>query len=273
MEKQTQKRTALEQRDGIQETLEGYRRFDYDYIPFGDWVMPDETYPFKPKFPDNCITAFLRFVMLTAGTVAIKLVYGARVTGKKNLRALKGKGALCVCNHFSFLDTLFVRQAVGHFRSWHTMSYYNNKTGVGGWFMRRAGMLPFSKNLKAVKCLHAEMERLLKKGKIINFYAERAMWINYQKPRPMLSGTFSYAVRFGVPVLPVFCTFQKNKKGHMKKLRINILPPVYADESLPRGERMEKMRRDAEESWKKCYESAYGIPMTYLPDRRKNKRT
>ena len=36
------KRTNLELRDAIQATLEGYRRFDYDYIAFGhNWFMPD----------------------------------------------------------------------------------------------------------------------------------------------------------------------------------------------------------------------------------------
>ena len=107
------------------------------------------------------------------------------------------------------------------------------------------------------------MERQLKKGKIVNFYAEQVMWTNYQKPRPMKDGAFHYAAKFSVPVLPIFCTFKRNKRGHLKRVRIHILPAVYGDETLPKTERMQEMKRRAEEEWKECYESAYGIPLRY----------
>lgn len=135
--------------------------------------------------------------------------------------------------------------------------------------MHHAAMWAFSTDLKATRKLVAEMERRLKEGAIVNFYAEQAMWVNYQKPRPMKDGAFHYAVRFGVPVLPVFFTFRKNKRGHMRALRIHVLPAVYADESLPRKERVEKMRRQAEQAWQDCYEKAYGKPLSYLPSARK----
>lgn len=262
----------MEKRDGIQSVLESYRRFDYEYIPTGtNWTVPDAKYRYRRKFPDTIITGFWRTMMQLVAPLAIKLLYGAKVTGKENLKALKGKGALCVCNHFSFLDTLFVRAAVGHYRSFHTMTQCNNKKGLGGHIIRHGGMLPFSENFTAMKNLVAEMDRLLKKGKIINFYAERAMWVNYRKPRPMKEGVFTYAVKFNVPVLPIFCTFEKNAKGHIKKLRINILPPVYPDETLGRKERAAAMCAAAQDEWKQCYERAYGIPLEYLPDKRTDK--
>ena len=216
------------------------------------------------------MVGFWRTVTFLFGPIFLKVWFGAKVTGRKYLKELKGKGALCVCNHISYLDTLFVRQAVGYFRSYHTMTQQNNRKGFGGHVIRHGGMLPFSENFAAMKNLTAEMERLLKKGKIINFYPEKAMWTGYQKPRPMADGVFYYAVKYGVPVLPIFCTFKKNKKGFIKKLRINILPPVCADDSLPKRERIQKMKLEAEVRWKECYEQAYGIPLEYLTDIRKN---
>lgn len=266
-----QKRTKKEKRDGIQNVLESYRRFDYDYIPFGhNWISPTADYDYRQRFFARCFTYFLLFLMRVFAPVLLWVAYGARVTGKKNLKRLKKQGTICVCNHISYLDTLFVRHAVGYFRSYHTMAPYNNKTGLAGWFIRRAAMLPFSESFDAMKNLNKEMQRLLGKGKIINFYAERAMWTNYQKPRPMKEGAFGYAVKFNVPALPVFCTFKKDEKGRMRKLRINILPPVYPDESLARRERAADMQRRAQKEWQECYENAYGVPLEYLPDRRKN---
>ena len=265
------KRTNLELRDAIQATLEGYRRFDYDYIAFGhNWFMPDGEFRYRQSFGGRLLSGFFRTVLKVLAPLLLKVAYGYRVVGKENRRALKKQGAIVVCNHISYLDTLFVRAAAGHYRSFHTMAPWNNKTGVGGWFMRHAGMWAFSANLAATKNLMREMERRLKQGKFVNFYAEQAMWVNYPKPRPMKDGAFYYAVKMDVPVLPVFCTFRKNRRGHMKKLRIHILPAVYADKSLPRAARIAKMKAEAEAAWKACYEEAYGKPLEYLPDRRKN---
>ena len=254
--------TKAEKHDKIQAVLESYRQFEYEYIPSGEnWIVPDEHFAYRKKFPECLVNGFWRTVMQVFGPLLIKVTYGAKVVGKSNLKAVKGKGAMCVCNHISYLDTLFVRQAAGHFRSFHTMAERNNKGGFGGHVIRHGGMLPFSSNFTATKNLIKEMGRLLDKGKIINFYAERAMWVNYQKPRPMKEGVFTYAVKFNVPVIPIFCTFIKNKKGHMKKLRIHILPAIFPDEALSKKQRAEKMCAEAQLSWQNCYENAYNKPL------------
>lgn len=268
-----QKRTKNQKREMIQQTLEGYRRFDFDYISYGhNWFAPDGNYPYRQNAINSMFTAVNRTLLQVLGPILLRLLYRARVKGRENLKELDGKGAICLCNHVSYLDTLFVREAVGHYRSYHTMAPFNNKKGIGGWFIRHGGLIPLGGNLAAVKNMEAELERLLQGGNIVNFYAEKAMWINYQKPRPLQNGAFHYAVKFGVPVLPIFCTFDKSKRGRMKNLVIHIMPPVYADDSLPRKERMVKLRADSEKAWRDCYESAYNTALCYVPDRRKNGR-
>ena len=263
-----QRRTNNEQIRGIQAVLERHRRFDYRYIPLiGEWEMPDKNYRYRQRGLDLLETSVLRFLLSIFTRPFLWLAYGGvHVEGKKNLKALKKQGAISVCNHFNYIDTLLVRTAVGHFKSFHTMAPWNNKKGLGGHIIRHGGMWPFSKDREATRALYAEMERQLKKGSVINFYAEQAMWTNYQKPRPMKDGAFHYALKFGVPVLPVFCTFKRNKKGHLRKIRIHIMPAVYADENLGRAERIRDMKRRAEEAWKECYEKAYGVPLEYLTE-------
>ena len=265
------KKSKFRKITAIQNALESYRRFDYDYIPFGDdWTMPDGNYRYRQRGLNRLATGFWRTVMAAFGPILIKLVYGAKVVGKENLNALGKSGAICVSNHFNYLDTLFVRAACGHYRSFHTMAPFNNKKGFGGHVIRHGGMLPFSANTAAMKNLLHEMDRLLKKGKIVNFYAEQAMWLNYQKPRPMKDGAFHYAIKYGVPVLPVFCTFERTERGKAHKLRIRVLPALYADESLPRPKKTADLKNRAEQAWKTCYESAYGIPLEYLPCKKKS---
>ncbi len=257
------KRTHAEKHRLIQETLEAHRRFDFEYVPYSKWDMPDENYKYEHGFFGKVAEGTVRVILQTIGMLIIKVAYGAKVTGKKYKKELKDTGAFCVMNHFSFLDTIFVRAAAGHFRSYHTMAPENNRRGLLGWIIRHAALLPFSENIHASKHLNERMEQLLKKKKIINVYAEKAMWIDYQKPRPMKEGAFHYAVKYSVPVLPIFCTFEKTKRGRMKKLRINILPPVYENAELPRHERMEDMGRRTEDEWKECYEERFG-PLKYL---------
>ncbi len=260
-----QKRSKRARREGIHDVLEAHRRFDFDYIPFGDnWSVPDENYDYRGGKLHKIGAAAIRTILAAAGPLLLRIAYGARVEGKENLKPLKGRGAICVTNHFSFLDTLFVRAAVGHYRSYHTVAPGNNKRGIVGAVLRAGGVLPFSPNLAALRNLNAEMQRLLEAGKIINFYAEQAMWINYSKPRPMKDGAFHYAVRYGVPVLPLFCTFDLSRRGHIRKLRIHILPAVYPEEG-PRRQVMERMRLAAERAWQDCYERVYSRPLVYLP--------
>jgi 1-acyl-sn-glycerol-3-phosphate acyltransferase len=258
------KRTKYEITTGIQTALEKSGHFNVAYMPQDDdYIMPTERYPFRPRGLGKIATAFWRTAMQLVAPVAIRIGFGAKVVGRKNLRALKKQGAICVCNHFNYLDTLFVREAAGYYRTYHTMGPWNNKKGLGGHIIRQGGMLPFSADRLAMRKLLSTMGELLKEGKIVNFYAEQAMWKNYQKPRPMKEGAFHYAVKFSVPVLPIFCTFQKGKRGNIRKLRINILPAVYPDESLPRAERIEVLRAAAQTAWRECYEQAYGIPLVY----------
>lgn len=257
-------RPIYQKHEQIQRSLERAERFNRDYIPFGThWVEPNGNFRYRQTFLHRVGTVCIRTVLQIFAPPLIRVVYGARVTGKRNLKAIKNTGAICVCNHFCNLDTLFVRQAVGHYRSYHTIAPQNNKTGLGGAFMRHGGLLPFSGNHAATRNLTREMERLLKEKKIINFYAEQAMWTAYQKPRPMKRSAFFYATKFDVPVVPIFCTFDKTRRGRIKKLRINVLEPVFPDPNLNKQARTDAMRERAQTEWKTCYETAYGVPLVY----------
>ncbi len=259
-----EKLTVWQRHARIQKVLEKHRRFDYDYIPFGDYnEMPDANYEYRPNFFSRIAGMGFRLFTFTFGWLLLQLAYGVRVRGRENLKPLKGKGCFYISNHFSNLDVLFDRHAIGHFRPYITVAPWNNKKGLFGWVLRRGGILPFSANLAATRNLYAEVDRLLKKGKWVGFYPEQAMWVGYQKPRPMKEGAFRFAVRYNAPVLPLFCTFDLTKKHWIRNAVMHIMPAIYPDESLPKGERAEDMRRRAEAAWKTCYEEYYKIPLKY----------
>lgn len=251
------KRKNYQQISAIQSVLERRGKLNCEYGRIvGKWTMPDENYKYRQSLGHKFISLILNSAVAVVAPVYLKFKYGAKVTGKENLREVKGKGAVSICNHIDCLDTLFVRQAMGYLRSYHTVAPFNNKSGLGGAIMRHGNVLPFSANLKAMKNMSDEMRRLLNAGKIINFYPEQSMWNAYREPRPMKDGAFHYAVKYGVPVVPIFCTFKRTERYKIKKLKINILKPIYPDGGGGRAA-FADLKTKAELAWGNCYLKEY----------------
>ena len=254
-----QKRKRYEKTERIQSLLAARGRYNFDYgVPAKNWKMPDANFRYRQCAAGRAISRLLRLLLFVCTPFFLFFKFGFCVRGKKNKKQLNGKGAICVCNHVHCLDTLFVRQAVGHFSSYHTAAAFNNRTGAAGAFIRHGGVLPFSADRAAMRHLDTEMERLVHNGKIVNFYAEQSLWHGYQAPRPLKRGAFYYAVKYDVPVLPLFCTFDRTAKGKLKKVRVHVLPPVFPDTALPRKEREAALMQAVQAAWQACYAAAYG---------------
>ena len=228
-----------------QEELEKQGKYDvdmneehrtFDALPIdGDFVYLPE----KPS--EKFRRAWLLTVVKIVGPLVTWFSSGARVKGRKNLRALKGKGAISVCNHVLTLDTLLVKNALGSFRVFNTGSYYLLKKGWAGRIFKAGGFLPVGTTFSDMKKLQDAIGTLTERGKIVNFYPEHALWPRYEKLRPFKQGAFHYAVKFGVPVLPLFIEFRETKLRKLfrmqKKVFIHILPAVSVPESGTQRER------------------------------------
>ncbi|MGN1066692.1 MAG: lysophospholipid acyltransferase family protein [Candidatus Fimimonas sp.] len=240
--------------------MEKQNKFDVDYLPQGKrYITPDENFRFVKNnvfYKISC--KLVRTITFLIGPLICKLFVGLKVRGKENLKELHG-GAICVCNHVAVLDTLYVKQAVGHYRSYHTGAPWNNKKGLGGALLRRAGFLSLGGNIAAMRNFKNTVGELLQKGAIINYYPEHALWQNYEKPRPLKSGAFKTAANFGAPVLPLFVTFEGKKKRPV----INVLPLILPDLSLPQRVAAQKMQDECAAVWKDLYEKTYGKQLCY----------
>ncbi len=244
---------------GITARLEREGKFDVDYLPRSEkFIMPDENFRYVKKgilyrFSCKCV----RTATFLLGPVVCKAAYGLKVRGRENLKGING--AICVCNHVSVIDTLFVKQAVGHYRSFHTGAPWNNRKGLGGAILRRGGFLSLGGSFSARKNFNVCLGELLKKGAIVNFYPEEALWQRYEKPRPLKTGAFKTAASFGVPVIPLFVTFE----GKRKRAAVNILEPIFCDENLSVRENAEQLCNRCAKLWKETYEKIYGRPLVY----------
>ena len=227
-----------------------------------------EGYRYLPKtFGERLRRVFLIPAVKVFGSVYSFFGYGFKVKGKKNLRAIKKSGAISVCNHAHELDTLLVKLTLGCYRTFHTGSYYLLKRGWAGRIFKSGGFLPVGTTVKDLQNLQNAVGTLVKKGKIVNFYPEHALWRRYEKVRPFKPGAFRFAVKFDVPVIPVFMEFRETKLRKLlrmqKKVVVHILPAVYPDREGAIKERTQALLERVHGDMEKKYTEVYRRPMVF----------
>ncbi len=242
-----------------------------------------ETYPLMPDQVDYLNEKFINKIKNKiankAGSrffdkmIAERQLIIKEVKGIENFTAVKG-GKLVTCNHFSVGDNYAVWVALRDHMDGKLLykvireGNYTNPPKPFGLFMRHCNTLPLSSQISTMKKFSKAVKVLLGRGETILIYPEQSMWWNYRKPKPMQDGAFALAVRNNTPIVPIFITMEDsdvldNDGFFVQEYTINILPAIYPDQSLPSGERKDKMRKENYDAWVKVYEEFYGKPLVY----------
>jgi 1-acyl-sn-glycerol-3-phosphate acyltransferase len=206
-----------------------------------------------------------------------RLVILREIRGQENLEAIKNSGALVTCNHFNPFDNYAVYKAllpILQKRDLYKIIREGNYTsfkGLYGYLFRHCNTLPLSSSLSCMKELMAAMSILFARGEKILIYPEQGMWYNYRKPRPLKLGSFRFAAKEKVPVLPVFITLEDTDEYDADGLpvqayTVHILPAIFPSDALSVRENTEKMCRENYRLWKKTYESFYGKNLEYTTE-------
>ena len=198
-----------------------------------------------------------------------------QVFGLENFNEIKNQGVIITCNHFSPNDNYVVYRELLKKNTSKQFLYkvikegnYTAHKGILGFFFRNCNTLPLSSNVQTMKKFLKSLEVLLKKGEKVLIYPEQSMWWNYKKPRPFKIGAFNLAVKFKVPILPVFITMEDGDKtlsdGSLsQKYTINIGRALYADENLSEKDNEKKIMKENFDFCKKTYEDFYEKELCY----------
>lgn len=185
------------------------------------------------------------------------------VVGKENLRGIRS--AIVVSNHVHMFDCVALKKAVSPHYLHIVAAPFNNFSGSLGDMMRASGMMPLPSGYEGMPSFEKAIGTALKKKRYVLFYPERAEWWYYHKLRPFKDGAFHYAVKYLVPIVPCFITFSSRKKPYSGKdgdyperMTVHILRPIMPDPSLPFAKERERMKREAWEECRDCYERSYG---------------
>lgn len=253
-------------------------RFDEDVEadPPGRVLMPDEIEYIHKSMSQRLKTKF-------AFMMARKFVYNLIDEKKLIIKEIKGienfqnlqSGAVITCNHFNAFDSFAIQLAYEAANQPNRTFYrviregnYTSFPGFYGFLMRHCNTLPLSSNHGTLKKFVEATNKLLKDGNFVLVYPEQSMWWNYRKPKPLKKGAYVFAAKNNVPVLPCFITMKDSDimgddGFFVQEYTIHVGKPIYPDESLAYGKKVEKMMSDNAELWKDIYETEYQIPLSY----------
>ncbi|MDP2892086.1 MAG: glycosyltransferase [Bacillota bacterium] len=195
-------------------------------------------------------TALYLFAILVL-TVITKLIFGLKIEGQKNLRHLKS-GAITVANHVHILDGPMVACMLFPRKAYMASLKTNFEIPFIRWLVRLLGGVPIPETPKALRAFMTSMSQELKKGRLVHFYPETALWPWYDKLRPFKNGAFHLAVESEVPVVPMVFKFREPRwlaKKIRKKPVVTLVvgKPVYPGGSGSQKERMEALRETTHE--------------------------
>lgn len=234
--------------DEIHAYLAKEGKFDTYTTPMNeDHKKVDDAHVYLPKniFVKMGYGLFRGFVTCVQPLVNF-FAFGLKVKGRKHLKKVK-TGAITVANHVHYLDCIAIRQACFPKSFYTTAAPHNNKKGVAGSLLRAAGELPLGETFSAQKNFNQAVATLLKKKKLINFYAEQSLWFRYEKSRPYKPGAFRFAVTNNVPVVPIVLCFKELNKferilRRQKKLVVIIQEPIYPNTELDTKEQVKDLQ-------------------------------
>lgn len=180
-------------------------------------------------------TLFYYLIAVPLLGVFDRIAFGLKIQGKENIRALKGKGAVIVCNHMHYFDCTFLGLLIAPRRPIFTSLNTNFNIPVVGPLIHCLGAIPVPDSFAKMRCFIEEMVVAAKKGRLICVYPEGELvpYCNYF--REFRRGAFVIAAKADVPIIPVVIT--QNRRGGLWKLlkrkpcfTMTAGAPIYAQQ-------------------------------------------
>ena len=187
----------------------------------------------KPIFlaASKVITWFIELL----GWPLMRFLYGFRIKGRENLKTagigLRRKGRkphIVVSNHVLPLDPLLHGLSLLPRFTYFTLLEETVLTPVLGTFVRLLGGIPVPYAPGRLDDIEAAVGEGLRGRGLVHLYPEGECFLLSQEIAPFKAGAFYYAIKFGVPVLPIV-TVIRSRAGRAAP------PPDQGSGPVPRG--------------------------------------
>ena len=171
-------------------------------------------YKFYDRSPLYRLACFLhRCVANVFLRAYLKCAYKVKVVGRKNLAAVRGRGAVVVTNHVHPLDIQMISVFLFGMRPLKWLTLERNMELKVRSLIKNSGGIPIPEDrVQRKRCL-TEMDKLLLDGGLLLICPEGSLVELCEEIRPFKDGAFRFAEECGVPLLPVTLRFEKCDKS------------------------------------------------------------
>lgn len=159
------------------------------------------------------VSKALLWLVVILGWPVMKIMYGFKVSGRKNLEAavilprslrnMRVSPCILVSNHAVPLDPLLHGEAILPRFTYFTLLEETVLTPVLGTFVRLLGGIPVPQDQDRLGDIEKAVGIALRGRRLIHFYPEGECFLLNQEIKPFKAGAFYYAIKFGVPIVPV----------------------------------------------------------------------
>lgn len=198
------------------------------------------------------------------------LFFGTRIRGRENLDAVRGCGAVTVCNHIHPLDCTMVACAARTRKQYFLTIQSNMEIPLVRHLVRILGGVPIPRQIKRMRGMNAELCRELQKGKLVHIYPEGELWPYYDGIRGFKDGAFRMAYDAGVPIVPMVVTFH-NPTGLYRLFRkkpclhLTVLEPIVPDLRQERRTEIARLSRLCRERMTRFYQEQTDSTSAHTP--------
>ncbi|MBO4326023.1 MAG: hypothetical protein J5950_01980 [Clostridia bacterium] len=210
-------------------------------------VKIDENYRYDRTGGTSGVLRFIlyRLVATPLAFLYTKLVLRHRTENRKLLKPYRRIGYFMYGNHTSNYGDPLMPNMFAFPKDVYFVVHPNNVSmPVLGKINRYIGAMPLPDTLGAARNFKACMEKQIKAGHCVVIYPEAHIWPYYTKIRPFPDTSFGYPVKLDTPVFCFTNTYQKRRFSKKPRIVTYIDGPFTADGSLPKAERIKKLRDD-----------------------------
>ncbi|HPY79379.1 MAG: lysophospholipid acyltransferase family protein [Bacilli bacterium] len=192
-----------------------------------------------------------RFILTPIAFIYTKLIARIKLANKHLLKDLKKEGVIVYANHTHAQADAFGPPV--HFFP-KKVTLVTNSANVSlpilGNLTKAWGAFPLPEDYTASKRFVKEFALRLKRKGVVIIYPEAHLWPFYTGIRPFTHNNFAYSVKFNVKSYALTSTYQKSKKGKLKRI-VYLDGPFTVDEKLSSKDASVKLRDAIYEVMKK----------------------
>lgn len=166
----------------------------------------------------------IRFIYKVLTWPLFRIIFWTRIHNMRNLRRMRGKGMVIVCNHKDNMDSATLFYCLP--RRLHALAKAPLfRTRFSNWFFRKLLAYPVEKGKELALMKHSL--GVLKRNEALLIYPEGTRVFNPEEALALRNGASMIAIRAGVPILPV--VINRAPKA-FRLTRVKIGTPIETSE-------------------------------------------